>query len=406
MKYLLIISAVIFLSMSTAMAQWTTLYSGTTVNLNGIQFINPSNGFCIGDDGIFLSTNDGGTTWQTKMFVTGEQFTGIQFIDNTTGFICSNNHLYKTTDGGMNFTEITYLLQHPDTPTKMMDQIEVVVNDTMAVITAVWYADTAISLKSSNSGSSWLPIKLPAGGAGDITYSIVNTNVIYAAVSNMQFKTLDGGETWTMVRTLPFSVRGDNGFRIFDLSGIGYANCGYGTAFVHFYNDVTDTGVNNETIVDPHSISFINVDTGYFLRYNILFKTLDGGITKTAIDTFSEFPIPYKWHVCFANASIGFICGENGTIYKTTTGGITAIQNPERKGVSVYPNPAAEKINLQYDWGMQVQSIRLTDMQGRTIKDFGKDEKTLDVHTVASGTYFLLIQTAAGSIQKQVVISK
>jgi photosystem II stability/assembly factor-like uncharacterized protein len=399
MKNLITTLISIFFSISTINAQWTELNSGTTVHLNGIQFVDEHYGYCIGNDGIFLYTIDGGINWTKKTFFTTENFQELHFVNNSIGFISSDKHIYKTSDGGANFTEITYLLQHPDTPSKIMDNISISFTDSIGIISAFWN-DTVISLKSNNSGLTWDDFSSALNT--DVQYSIIDMNVIYGVFLNRtkQYKTIDGGDTWTLVRNLPYTTVKDGGFKVFNTNGLGYASCEYAQPFVSFFSDYSDTMVDNG-FYPPESYSFIDTAVGYYLWKNKLHTTTDRGITNSMIYEFSDT----LNHIFFLNELLGFVCGKNGKIYKTEVGGTTSIENTKlKKKIKIYPNPTSEKIHLDYGNDLQIQKIQLVNISGRVAKTFGNNEKVLNVNGVSSGVYLLNIQAKGGMVSEKIVI--
>ncbi len=156
---------------------------------------------------------------------------------------------------------------------------------------------------------------------------------------------------------------------------------------------------------DPHSFSFLHADTGYIMQENKLYKTEDGGMTRNMIHTFTAVTGNWnRWHLYFVHQSLGFLCGRDGKIYKTSSGA-TSLADP-LPGVkfTIYPNPASTVVNLKLESDVTIQHIRLTDISGKTIRVFRKEEKTLSVENIANGTYFLQIQTNEGTFTEKIVL--
>lgn len=391
----------IIMSLFSAKAQWVELNTGTAANLNGIQFVDENHGFCIGESGVFLSTTDGGDSWTKKTFFTAENFQGLHFIDANRGFICSDNHIYKTTDGGANFIEITYLLLHPDTPSKVMDNISVEFTNNTGIITAFWNGDTSISLKTIDHGSNWNGMIQPQSiYYREVAYSIINDQTIYAERLGKQYKTINGGNSWTLIRDLPYTTVKDRGFKVFNEDGVGYASCEYGQPFVCFFSDLSDT-MTYYGMYPPESYSFIDTSVGFYLWNNKVYKTTNRGIEHSII---YEFPKSVK-HIFFLNNKVGFVCGNNGLIYKTSIGGTSSINNPSlKKKLKIFPNPTSNIINIEYNNSIEIQCIQLVDMFGKEIKSFKRDEKTLNVSAINKGVYFLNVQTKNEKLSEKIII--
>ncbi len=73
--------------------------------------------------------------------------------------------------------------------------------------------------------------------------------------------------------------------------------------------------------------------------------------------------------------------------------------------VSVYPIPATSYITISAD--EQITSIKMIDMQGRTVltdANVSLSKLNLDVSSVQSGSYIIRVTTVKGSIQRKVII--
>ena len=271
----------------------------------------------------------------------------------------------------------------------------------MGIITAYWNGDTAISLKTINGGLSWNAITLAV--TADVQYSIINQNIIYGVFVNRtkQYKTMDGGLNWTLVRHLPYTTVKDGGFHIFNSNGVGFAACDYGTRIVCLYSDTSDTA-KSYGMYPPVSYSFIDSSVGFYLWGDYkLSKTLNRGVTDQIIYTFTDTVT----HLFFLDQLNGWVCGKNGVIYKTTTGGTTSINSPNlKKKVKIYPNPTNEKIYLEYVNDVHIRSIQLMDMSGRVVNSFKNSAKNLDISHNSKGIYFLKIDAAEGSVSEKIVI--
>ena len=87
---------------------FTTVYIDTMAGVTGynnrviskIQFIDNSNGFVVGGNGMFMKTTDGGNTWSRSFITPFNQLTSVFFVNPNTGYINNAGGIYKTTDGG------------------------------------------------------------------------------------------------------------------------------------------------------------------------------------------------------------------------------------------------------------------------------------------------------------------
>ncbi|MBI1804324.1 MAG: hypothetical protein HY033_06435 [Ignavibacteriae bacterium] len=92
---------------------WSTQPSGITHSLFGIHFANSSAGWIVGGEftnytGIVLHTNDAGTSWVTQYNAVPEILFGVSFPTPSRGWaVGANGYITRTTDGGNTWTQQT-----------------------------------------------------------------------------------------------------------------------------------------------------------------------------------------------------------------------------------------------------------------------------------------------------------
>ncbi|MGN6645513.1 MAG: WD40/YVTN/BNR-like repeat-containing protein [Cytophaga sp.] len=188
----------------------------------------------------------------------------------------------------------------------------------------------------------------PQPGTG-LSYP-VNDTVIYTDLSNVAFpslldvqfknadygfvagingfinKTVDGGKNWADV-SLPTS--GNIYVINFFDNNLGFVGIGSGEVY-----KTVDGGSNWTQITTPSSgnnyieFQFFDANTilaagGSIIREGVMMKSVDGGTS------WKEISIPGSqtiYDLEFLNRTVGFTCGTNNQIYKTTDGGATWIQ--------------------------------------------------------------------------------
>ncbi len=74
--------------------------------------------------------------------------------------------------------------------------------------------------------------------------------------------------------------------------------------------------------------------------------------------------------------------------------------------VTVYPNPAANSLQVSFSGNIENSTLVITDMIGNTIKQvsFNTQNLTLNINDISEGIYTLSITTTAGMVNKRVVI--
>lgn len=190
-----------------------------------------------------LSTTNGGNSWMTFTYPGTGTFNHIYFLDLRNGFITGNGMLMRTATGG-----------------------------------ATWENVTPPNL----AGLNLLMMSFPTPTTG----YLVASDASHAA-TDLVFKSIDGGTTWTKV--YDGSVAGD-GVWIYDMQ-------------------------------------FIDAGVGVFagrVTSQAMFKTEDAGITLTRTFTPKGTPPPGAMSVVdFASKTLGYAAGSEGLVLRTTDGGTT-----------------------------------------------------------------------------------
>ncbi|MEP7256272.1 MAG: T9SS type A sorting domain-containing protein, partial [Ferruginibacter sp.] len=81
---------------------------------------------------------------------------------------------------------------------------------------------------------------------------------------------------------------------------------------------------------------------------------------------------------------------------------IQLVKLTEKITISIYPNPASEIINIA-GWD-KIKQMQLYDMSGRKINEWKIVQSTINVNSLANGTYILKAELKSGEIVEQKVI--
>jgi len=77
------------------------------------------------------------------------------------------------------------------------------------------------------------------------------------------------------------------------------------------------------------------------------------------------------------------------------------LDNPE--DIFIFPNPAAEEINLVTSHGIEISRIEILDTSGKKMADFSGNLKNVKLSGLPSATYILRIQTTGGSTIRKII---
>lgn len=74
-------------------------------------------------------------------------------------------------------------------------------------------------------------------------------------------------------------------------------------------------------------------------------------------------------------------------------------------GVTVYPNPATDRVIISNSTTILLENITIYDIQGRIIKKNLSTSESIDISALQNGIYFITIKSLEGAITKRLVIT-
>jgi len=172
-----------------------SVYTGTSANLTGVQFLNNSVGFVWGMSGVLLKTTNGGNTWNTITTNTTDSINKIQFIDENTGYMMVDSVISKTTNGGALWTPLTLpaTISFKDFHFFDSQNGQICGQKTTPSLSGYLYTTT-------NGGSSWNQIYTDTCAFTKLVYTNSSTGYLYGTTSTnpLLFETGNAGNTWTI----------------------------------------------------------------------------------------------------------------------------------------------------------------------------------------------------------------
>ena len=327
---------------------WIVQKSGTANHLNSLFLIDKNTAYAAGDTGLILKTIDGGNNWTKQNCQTTEHFESVFFPKPDTGYaIGIYGNIYKTTNAGNSWEEIY---------------------ETMDLLYSSYFINTNIGfvvgefgdiLKTTDGGKTWLnhsPVASSELYFQSITFKDSLNGFVsgfdYNAGEGLILKTNDGGNSWTISKELvdfyPYDMCFIDKNYGFVLGGGGSLQTTNGgdtwiardsiKGFVCYFVDkqigytatvAIDKTINGgkswdkqtKSITDEHLHSVFATDTNtlYIVSENgSIIKTSDGGITW--IKQYKD-STDFLTSVYFVNDSVGFVTSGYGNIISTKDGG-------------------------------------------------------------------------------------
>ncbi len=374
---------------------WTPIEIGSNYNLYNITFVDSLLGFIVGSkdgNGIVIRTSDGGNNWNIISVGFANVFFDVSFVSSKNGWIFGEvgslvGKIGKTIDGGS-----TWIDQHVDSYGPILSGFFI---DTLNG----WAAgENRCLIKTTNGGSSWFSI--------DTLYirsdSVVPLRSIYfidkktgwvvggIAEYNAILKTTDGGKTWSHRIFKPQFPQPDLG------------------------------------VARLNDIFFLNQEIGYIVGreispgnfYELILKSTDGGVSWIKQDKHIASELNC---VFFLNDTLGWASGINGTLLRTTNGGVSFVDE-NIKPIQTFslsqnfPNPFNPTTIIQFELPhSQFVTLKVFDILGREVNTLineilyrGVHSLTFDAqkYNLASGIYFYQLFTEGFSKTKSMVLSK
>jgi photosystem II stability/assembly factor-like uncharacterized protein len=412
---------------------WYSQSSGTNLNLQNMLFINQNTGWIVGGTdglscaGIILKTTNAGQNWISQ-FSGSFRLNNIYFINSNTGYVVGGNVtilgsvnriILKTTNGGQNWITILYDAQNP------CPLSSICFSDTLTGCFG-GYSSTGI-LKTTNGGMNFFNINV-SHACYDIQFTDSNTG--YYCGEQYIFKTTDSGNNWNLI----FYDASQS------ISGIFFINSFVGYAIGNGTLKTINGGINwvilNVDELPRTCVRFSDIDHGAVTLFSdgdeitnieeinswgAIDLTTNGG-NNWIRQTLSSSRLT---SVFFINKDTGWVCGYNGIIYKTTTGGITGILPklsyiPEKFSLSQnYPNPFNPTTKIKFDISSEGKSQKakvklvIYNILGKEIQTLvneqlqpGTYEVTFDGSNLPSGVYFYQLSARNYTDTKKLILLK
>jgi photosystem II stability/assembly factor-like uncharacterized protein len=333
---------------------WISKTSGTTSDLNSVQFVNSQIGWAVVAEnlGDVIKTTDGGESWFTQDIAVQGFFHSLDFIDAQTGWVVgeqsSDGVVFRTSDGGATWSKYAqpniylgsvcfvdgvtgWVTGTSSMVMKTQDGGVSWANQSWMTRNRLWAtyfldANTGWTggaggqlLKTTDAGANWQLIPGPNTNIINAIYFADSKNGWACQTRGKILRTTDSGESWAQVNT---STNRDFYGMCFIDGKTGWA-VGGGNAIEGLVFKTNDGGVSWALQSNPVSealmdVFFVDADTGWAVGMSgIILKTTNGGATWAAQNSGGT-----SWlvDVYFQNAQSGFAVGD-GAILRTTDGG-------------------------------------------------------------------------------------
>jgi photosystem II stability/assembly factor-like uncharacterized protein len=299
-----------------AHAQWSSVSSGTTANLQGISVLDSGIGYAVGDGGTILKSIDAGETWDALTSGTTKALYDVYFFSETEGLVVGDSGtILRTTDGGATWLSVS---------SGVRDGLRSVSFNGANGICGGLAQDI---LYSSDSGATWHVAQDGFFGGGFFGAHMLSPTVGFVTGQNsifqgMQGTTVDGGVHWSF-HTFYFDGNegnADDSFFFDDLTGVTSGVLFDGTGALARTSDGGTSWDSTLFSNGMQGIDFPKPETGYAVGFlGTILKSSDLGATWSA-QTSGTFADLYDVRF-MSDGLTGLAVGAIGTILRTTNGG-------------------------------------------------------------------------------------
>jgi photosystem II stability/assembly factor-like uncharacterized protein len=296
---------------------FTQINVGHTGTNYKFAFKDADNGWVSGSTGKASYTTDGGATWVNASagLPTATIFYDVDFrMDGTTEQVVLTGdsfNLYVTSDMGATWTQLAFLAPYADQPW-----------------TSTYYSTSFYNDKFVTVGANGL-INSRTGTATPVIHSVFRKpgtlNDIWADFPGGRIIAVGAPGNPTAYDQIFYSSNGGTTWNKSVLNKMG------GTGTVQFAEDNQNDELNND-MMSPTStstfraIDMVNSNIGYVCGSNsAVYKTTNGGESWDSLTT-PVATLGILYDIDFVTAEIGWFVGFGGNLYKTTDGGTTWIQ--------------------------------------------------------------------------------
>jgi photosystem II stability/assembly factor-like uncharacterized protein len=359
---------------------WNTKQLKINVNIADFQFIGDSTVMAIGDHynnngenmtSKLIKSKNLGESWDSIANFQGQQLRSLHFFNSDSGLLTGYDGIHRTNDGGITWDTVWSITQFGYKYGGLQQLYFPTSQTGYAIGTGRNQHNNPnfdnFLLKSTNSGISWDLIKTFSGSLTCINFVNESTGFI-GTNSEIIYKTLDGGYTWTELPIAPNhniieSIQFVSEMKGFATGGArNYLTSGGGSYFfISKTIDGGETWATFDTLGIPlNSIYFINDTIGFVSgNYELIMKSI-GQIDK--------LPENYPWHLV---ESVGVddnkLQNSNINIYPNPTDGILYIQsiNSNNKFVKIrLTNVSGQFVDIgNIDTNNQVIQLNLSDLK-------------------------------------------
>jgi photosystem II stability/assembly factor-like uncharacterized protein len=314
---------------------WTVQNPGIPFDANnnfnyyGVDFVDASNGWVVGNLGLFGSTvvrtTNGGASWVAQSLPAGSTtaiLTDVDFVNASWGVAVGSGKAYYTTNGGASWVAATGI-----TPSHNLERVQM-----LDATTGYTVGSTGSIYKTINGGVTWqAQTSGVTHGLNGLYFTDASNGIVVGAeggpaANGRVLVTNNGGANWSA------DTLGTMGTPLKDVAvnGSTILAAGYdGNVFGYVGSlssppDTISAGLNSSARFSGSSSLLYDIE---FATASTVYVTGDAGVFSKSTNTGGTWQLkaggePRNLNTSdFLNADTGWVGGDDGTVMKTADGG-------------------------------------------------------------------------------------
>lgn|GEM_PF-6407458 len=348
-----------------------------------------------GGEAAVYRSSDNGTTWTRTLTDENAEFHDLHF-SGSRAFACGTAGVYRSTDNGLTW------------PTQQLGTYSLICMDgnSTELFTGGGSSSSAVVQRSGNNGDTWSNFSAGLPSDAVVIDLLVLGSTVFAGVGASIGSDAGVYSSATGAASFTQHVTG-----IEDLAGIALASTG-STLYVGTENGVfSSTNMGTSWSAVGAALSGVNVNDLVVDGAALIAATEQGIFLLVSgasdwVNITDDLPTAEPIQLSVGSDQL-FVAlyGRSVALRSLATVGI-AEGNITGHSSAVFPNPAAEMVNILLPSSMIDRSIRVLDMSGREMRvpfAIATNTALMDVSSLSTGSYMVTIRTARGMITQRFI---
>lgn len=184
------------------------------------------------------------------------------------------------------------------------------------------------------------------------------------------------------------------------------------------YGDFNNTGTPGNYTITLRTGGLI-LPASTWVKVGFAYNTTTGlftwkcnDVTPVVAGTIAGSPgyVPDEFDVIYIAGTLNAVASsarfDDLSVKATATENLLTVQNVAYSKFSVYPNPTNGLVTISNDENSALQSVNITDLNGRTVKSLklnGEANSQINISDLSAGVYMMNIASDQGTVTKKIV---